>query len=46
MGVPPHARGAGDKSRKWNETAQTELEKIQTALNEVAESLRVKPAPC
>jgi len=29
---------------QWNETAQTELAKIQTALNEVAESLRVKPA--
>ena len=29
---------------KWNEAAQTELEKIQTALNELAESLRVNPA--
>jgi hypothetical protein len=29
---------------QWNETAQTELEKIQKALNEVAESLRVNLA--
>lgn len=29
---------------QWNETAQIELEKIQTALNEVAESLRVNLA--
>jgi len=29
---------------QWNETAQTELEKIQRALNEVAETLRVNLA--
>ena len=36
---------APEKIAQWNETAQTELEKIQTALNEVAESLRVSLAP-
>jgi len=30
---------------QWNEAAQTELEKIQTALNELAKSLRVDEAP-
>jgi hypothetical protein len=29
---------------QWNEATQTELEKIQSALNELAESLRVNLA--
>jgi len=36
---------APEQIAQWNQTAQTELEKIQTALNELAESLRVSLAP-
>ena len=36
---------APEQIAQWNETAQTELDKIQTALNQVAESLRVSLAP-
>lgn len=35
---------APDRIAEWNETAQTELEKIQLAVNELAESLRVNLA--
>ena len=35
---------APERIAQWNETAQVELEKIQTALNELAESLRVRQA--
>jgi len=36
-----HAPG---KIADWNETAQTELDKIQNALNDIAESLQTRPA--
>ena len=36
---------APEQIAQWNETAQTELDKIQTALNQVAESLRVSLTP-
>jgi hypothetical protein len=32
---------APDRIAEWNETAQTEIDKIQVAINELAESLRV-----
>ena len=32
---------APDRIAEWNDTAQTELEKIQVAINQLAESLRV-----
>lgn len=35
---------APDKLAEWNEAAQSELEKIQTALNEVADTLQTRPA--
>lgn len=35
---------APDRIVEWSETTQTELDKIQSAINELAESLRGKPA--
>ena len=35
---------APEQIAQWNEAAQAELEKIQTALNDLAESLRVNMA--
>jgi hypothetical protein len=35
---------APDKFAEWNESAQTELEKIQNALNELADTLQARPA--
>jgi hypothetical protein len=37
-------KAAPEQIAQWNEAAQTELEKIQSALNELAESLRVNLA--
>ena len=36
---------APDRIAEWNETAQSELDKIQVALNRLAETLRVTLAP-
>lgn len=33
-------RGAPDRLLEWNETTLAELDRIQTALNEIAESLQ------
>lgn len=35
---------APDRIAEWNDTAQLELERIQTALNELAETLQTRPA--
>ncbi|MGA2991891.1 MAG: hypothetical protein ABSD88_15560 [Candidatus Korobacteraceae bacterium] len=35
---------APDRIAEWNETAQTEIDKIQVAINQLAESLRVNLA--
>lgn len=35
---------APDRFAEWNESAQTELEKIQLALNELADNLQTRPA--
>lgn len=35
---------APDRIADWNETAQQELDKIQVALNEIAETLQTRPA--
>ena len=35
---------APDRIAEWNESAQSELDKIQNTLNEIAESLQTKPA--
>ncbi len=35
---------APDRLAEWNESAQSELEKIQNALNEVADTLQARPA--
>jgi hypothetical protein len=35
---------APDRFAEWNESAQTELEKIQNALNELADTLQTHPA--
>jgi hypothetical protein len=35
---------APDRFAEWNEAAQSELERIQTALNEVADTLQTRPA--
>jgi hypothetical protein len=35
---------APERLAEWNESAQSELEKIQTALNELAETLQTRPA--
>lgn len=35
---------APDRFAEWNESAQSELEKIQTALNELADTLQARPA--
>jgi hypothetical protein len=39
-----HAHEAPGRIAEWNETAQSELDKIQNTLNEIAESLQTKPA--
>ncbi len=39
-----HAHEAPDRIAEINEAAQAELDKIQIALNEIAESLQTKPA--
>ncbi len=39
-----HAHEAPDKIAEWNDAAQVELDKIQDALNEIAESLQARPA--
>ncbi len=35
---------APDRIAEWNETAQQELDRIQFALNEIAENLQTRPA--
>ncbi len=35
---------APDKFAEWNESAQTELERIQSALNDLADTLQTHPA--
>ncbi len=35
---------APDRFAEWNESAQTELEKIQDALNELSDTLQTRPA--
>lgn len=35
---------APDRFAEWNESAQTELEKIQAALNELSDTLQTHPA--
>ncbi len=35
---------APDRFAEWNESAQSELEKIQDALNEISETLQARPA--
>lgn len=35
---------APDRLAEWNDTAQAELDRIQIALNEIAESLQTRPA--
>jgi len=35
---------APDRLAEWNESAQSELEKIQNALNELADTLQTRPA--
>lgn len=35
---------APDRIAEWNDTAQFELEKIQSALNEIADTLQTRPA--
>lgn len=35
---------APERIADWNETAQQELDKIQVALNEIAENLQTRPA--
>ena len=35
---------APDRLAEWNESAQSELEKIQSALNELADTLQAHPA--
>lgn len=39
-----HAHEAPGRIAEFNEAAQIELDKIQHALNEIAESLQTKPA--
>lgn len=38
------AHDAPERIAEWNETAQSELDRIQDTLNEIAESLQQKPA--
>lgn len=35
---------APDRIAEWNDTAQLELEKIQSTLNEIADTLQTRPA--
>ena len=35
---------APDRLAEWNESAQSELERIQSALNELADTLQTRPA--
>ncbi len=35
---------APDRIAEWNDTAQAELERIQSTLNEIADSLQTRPA--
>ena len=35
---------APDRLAEWNESAQSELEKIQNALNELSDTLQTRPA--
>jgi hypothetical protein len=35
---------APDRIAEWNDTAQVELDKIQSALNEIADNLQTRPA--
>ncbi len=35
---------APERLAEWNDTTQSELEKIQTALNELADTLQTRPA--
>jgi hypothetical protein len=35
---------APDRIADWNDTAQSELDKIQSALNEIADTLQTRPA--
>lgn len=35
---------APDRIAEWNETVQSELEKIQQSLNDIAESIQTRPA--
>jgi hypothetical protein len=35
---------APDRIAEWNDAAQQELEKIQNALNEIADTLQTRPA--
>ena len=39
-----HVNEAPERIADWNETAQNELDRIQNALNEIADSLQTKPA--
>ncbi len=39
-----HAHEAPERIAEWNEAAQSELDKIQNALDAIADSLQAKPA--
>jgi hypothetical protein len=39
-----HVQEAPERIADWNETAQNELDRIQMALNEIADSLQTKVA--
>ncbi len=39
-----HIGEAPDRIAQWNDAAQQEIDRIQAALNEIADSLQTKPA--
>jgi hypothetical protein len=41
--VAEHLPEAQEQLAVWNETAQRELDRIQTALNSIAETIQVEP---
>jgi hypothetical protein len=41
--ISEHLPEAQEQLAEWNETAQRELDRIQTALNNLADSLQVQP---
>jgi hypothetical protein len=41
--ITEHLPEAQEQLAVWNETAQRELDRIQTALNSIADSLQIQP---